>query len=88
MQWFIFNFQCIVSSPEETVNHFCSFHFLKESLYETFNLQTTYLYEPLLPKCYLNDRFLVLFVVLRFLHMLVKLLDKSRDGNLLFPRFK
>lgn len=42
---FFLNFQCIISSPEQTVNDFCSFYFLKESLYETINLQPTYLYE-------------------------------------------
>lgn len=45
MLFFFKNFQCIISSPEQTVNDFCSFYFLKESLYETINLQPTYLYE-------------------------------------------
>lgn len=35
----------MISSPEETVNDFCPFYFLKESLYETINPRNTYLYE-------------------------------------------
>lgn len=45
MQWFIFNFHCMITSPKETVNDFCPFYFLKESLYETINPPNTYLYE-------------------------------------------
>lgn len=41
-------------------------------------------------KCYLNDKLSVLTfsVILLFLQPLVKLLDKSRDGKLLFPRLE